>query len=224
MILGRHVPLERIPIKSTKKAINPLIRCRNRSFGIDLTSPEQQLTKKLAEMKSFLERRLKQQEEEVTYLRSFLEVVDSLLAERSFRPVDISPVTAVPKPQTAAKGASDSIPIMTTDGVRIASMMVEPNAIHVVPDAGVKLDSNSPPLRSFLVAKVLEPMQTKDKEAAAVGSLPPDNILTYNLEQGDDILKAVHIQNFGDDRRLLELKNAIRWTLRRMYEKTSGKK
>jgi hypothetical protein len=190
-----------------------------------LASPDQQLTKKLAEMKSFLERRLKQQEEEVAYLRSFLEVTDSLLAERSFRPVDISPVTAVPpKPQTAAKGASDSIPIMTTDGVRIASMTVEPNAIHVVPDAGVRLDSNSPPLRSFLVAKVLEPMQTKDREAAATGSLLPDNILTYNLEQGDDILTAVHIQNYGDDRRLLELKNAIRWTLRRMYEKTSGKK
>jgi len=190
-----------------------------------MTSPDQQLTKKLAEMKSFLERRLKRQEDEVANLRSFLEVVDSLLAERSFRSVDVSAVTSAPqKPQTVVKGPSDSIPIMTTDGVRIASMTVEPNAINVVPDAGVKLDSNSPPLRSFLVAKVLEPMQAKDKEAAASGSLPPDNILTYNLEQGDDLLKAIHIQNYGDDRRLLELKNAIRWTFRRMYEKTSGKK
>ena len=193
-----------------------------------MASTDQQLTKKLAEMKSFLERRLKLQEEEVTYLRSFLEVVDSLLAERSFRPVDIGPVGSAPvaaqKPATAAKGGPDSIPIMTTDGARIASMVVEPNALHVVPDANAKLDPNSPPLRSFLVAKVLEPMQTKDKEAAAAGSIPPDNILTYNLEQGDDVLKAIHIQNYGDDRRLLELKNAIRWTLRRMYEKTGGKK
>jgi hypothetical protein len=176
-------------------------------------------------MKSFLEHRLRQQEEEVSYLRSFLEVVDSLLAERSFRPVDLSPVsTTPPSPQPTAKGAQDSIPIMTTEGVRIASLTVETNALHVVPDANAKLDPNSPPLRSFLVAKVLEPMQTKDKEAAAAGSIPPDNILTYNLEQGDDVLKAIHIQNYGDDRRLLELKNAIRWTLRRMYEKTSGKK
>lgn len=190
-----------------------------------MSSTDPQLTKKLAEMKSFLERRLRQQEEEVTYLRSFLEVVDSLLAERSFRQVDIGPISASPpKPQTATRGPPDSIPIMTTDGVRIASMTVEPNALHVVPDANAKLDPNSPPLRSFLVAKVLEPMQTKDKDAAAAGSLPPDNILTYNLEQGDDVLKAIHIQNYGDDRRLLELKNAIRWTLRRMYEKTSGKK
>jgi len=174
-------------------------------------------------MKSFLERRLRQQEEEVSYLRSFLEVVDSLLAERSFRPVDIGPALTVP-PQAETRGTSDSIPIMTTDGTRIASMTVEANALHVVPDANAKLDPNSPPLRSFLLAKVLEPMQTKDKDAAAAGSIPPDDILTYNLEQGDDVLKAIHVQNYGDDRRLLELKNAIRWTLRRMYEKTSGKK
>ena len=192
-----------------------------------MASHDQQLTKKLAELKPFLEHRLKQQEEEVSYLRSFLEVVDSLLAERSFRPVDISQASATSstptKTQPAAKAPQDSIPIMTTEGVRIAFMTVDSNTIHVVPDANAKLDPNSPPLRSFLLAKVLEPMQTKDKEAAAQGSIPPDNILTYNLEQ-NDTLKAIHIQNFGDDRRLLELKNAIRWTLRRMYEKTSPKK
>ena len=189
-----------------------------------MSTPDQQLTKKLAEMKSFLERRIKQQEEEVTSLRSFLEAVDSLLAERSFRRVEITPTTETaqqkPEPSTPPP-AGDSIPIMTTDGARIASMTVSRNTMQVVPEATVNLDSNSPPLRSFLVAKVLEPMQTKDKEAAAAGSIPPDNMLTYDVEQEGGRLKAILIQNYGDDRRLLELKNAIRWTLRRMYEKTS---
>jgi hypothetical protein len=72
---------------------------------------------------------------------------------------------------------------MTTEGVRIASLTVTPNSLQVVPEPSVNLDSNSPPLRSFLVAKVLEPMQTKDKEAATAGSLPPDNMLTYDVEQ-----------------------------------------
>jgi hypothetical protein len=191
-----------------------------------LAAPDQQLTKKLAEMKSFLERRIRQQEEEVNYLRSFLEVVDSLLAERSFRPVEISPTTEAPsrKTQSSVRPSSDTIPIMTVDGARIASITVEPNALHVLPELGVNLDSNSPPLRSFLLAKVLEPMQSKDKEAAAAGSLPPDNMLSYDVEQEEGRLKAIHVQNYGEDRRLLELKNAIRWTLRRMYEKAEGKK
>ncbi len=176
-------------------------------------------------MKTFLERRIKQQEDEVNYLRSFVEVVDSLLAERSFRPVEISvPAETEPKPQTVSTTSSGSIPVMTVDGFRIGSIQTEQGALHVTPAPEVNLDSNSPPLRSFLLAKVLEPMQAKDKEAATAGTIPPERILTYNVEQEDDRLKAIHIQNYGDDRRLLELKNAIRWTLRRMYEKTGSKK
>ena len=190
-----------------------------------MSSSDQQLTKKLAEMKTFLERRIRQQEEEVNYLRSFVEVVDSLLAERSFRPVEIgAPTESEPKPKAVPASDADSIPVMTVDGFRIGSVQVERDALHVTPAPGVSLDPNSPPLRSFLLAKVLEPMQAKDKEAATAGTIPPENILTYNVEQEEDRLRAINIQNYGDDRRLLELKNAIRWTLRRMYEKTGSKK
>jgi hypothetical protein len=190
-----------------------------------LSSPEQQLTKKLAEMKSFLERRIKQQEDEVNSLRSFLEVVDSLLAERSFRPVEITPPTQPPGRQRVSSGTrSESIPIMTTNGATIASILMDQDGMHVVPEENVKLDSNSPPLRAFLLGKILDPMQVKDKEAASSGAIPPENILVYDLEQEDGCLKAIHIKNYGDDRRVLELKNAIRWTLRRMYEKVATKK
>lgn len=190
-----------------------------------MSLPDQQLTKRLAEMKSFLERRIKQQEEEVNSLRSFLEVVDSLLAERSFRQVEITPAIQPPiRPRTPPSTPSDKIPIMTTNGVPIASILIDQDGMHVIPETNVKLDSNSPPLRAFLLGKVLDPMQTKDREAASSGAIPPENILSYDLEQEDGYLKAIHIRNHGDDRRVLELKNAIRWTLRRMYEKTSLKK
>lgn len=193
--------------------------------GIVLPSPDQQLTKKLAEVKSFLERRIKLQEEEVNSLRSFLEVVDSLLAERSFRQVEIGPETqAVAKAIAKPSAPSNSIPIMTTSGVAIASIIIDGDGMHVVPDPSVKLDSNSPPLRAFLLGKVLDPMQTKDREAASSGAIPPESILSYDLAQEDGYLTAIHIKNCGDDRRVLELKNAIRWTLRRMYEKIPGKK
>jgi len=182
------------------------------------------LTKKLAEMKSFLEKRIRQQEEELNSLRSFLEVVDSLLTERSFRQVEIAPPLTTAKPKIPSQTVSDNIPIMTTDGVRIASIVIDQGSLHVIPEPDVKLDPNSPPLRAFLLSKVLEPMQAKDREAASTGAISSDSILTYNLEQEDEHLKAIHIQNYGDDRRLLELKNAIRWTLRRMYEKAITKK
>jgi hypothetical protein len=96
--------------------------------------------------------------------------------------------------------------------------------MHVIPQTDLKLDSDSPPLRAFLLGKVLDPMEKKDREAASSGAISPESILSYNLEEEGGLLKAIHIRNYGDDRRLLELKNAIRWTLRRMYEKTSTKK
>ena len=191
-----------------------------------MSAQDPQLTRKLAEMKSFLERRIRDHEEELNSLRTFLEVVDSLLAERSFRQVEIG---SIPQPPSQLASISSSVspqgvPIMTTDGVRIASIVTDEAGLHVAPQPDVKLDPNSPPLRSFLVGKVLEPMRVKDKEAAATGVMLPENVLNYYVEEDGDRLKAIHIQNYGDDRRLLELKNAIRWTLRRMYEKTSVKK
>jgi len=190
-----------------------------------LGDPDQQSTRKLAELKSFLEKKIKQNEDELTSLRSYLEVVDTLLADRSFRKIEI-PAKQIEQIETAAvtsQPSPNSIPVMTNDGIRIASMLVERRGLHVTPEPDMNLDANSPPLRSFLVGKVLESMQAKDKEAAASGAIQPEAILGYSVEQDGGVLKGVQIENYGDERRLLELKNAIRWTFRRMYEKVTAK-
>ena len=124
---------------------------------------------------------------------------------------------------TPSSSSTSTIPVMTNDGVRIASMLVEHGRLCVTPEPDVRLDANSPPLRSFLVGKVLDSMQAKDKEAAVSGAIQPEAILGYSVEQDGGMLKAITIENYGDERRLLELKNAIRWTFRRMYEKITAK-
>ena len=188
-----------------------------------LSEPDQQSTRKLADLKSFLEKKIKQNEEELASLQSYLEVVDTMLAERSFRKVEI-PTSQIERIRTASVpsvsvATSSAIPVMTNDGVRIASMHVEQGRLSVIPEPNLRLDSNSPPLRSFLVGKVLDSMQAKDKEAAVSGAIQPEAILSYSVEQDGGMLKSITIENYGDERRLLELKNAIRWTFRRMYEK-----
>ena len=189
-----------------------------------LSDSDQQSTRKLAELKSFLEKNIRQHEQELVSLRSYLEVVDTLLADRSFRKMEI-PVKQAERTtdRSAVQPIPNSIPVMTNDGVRVASMVVEAGTLHITPEPSMQLDANSPPLRSFLVAKVLEPMESKDKEAAAAGTIQPEAILSYSIEQDGGTLKAIHVANYGDERRLLELKNAIRWTFRRMYEKATAK-
>ena len=59
-------------------------------------------------------------------------------------------------------------------------------------------------------------------ELAKKGDINVDEIFSYRVEQKDDFLKGIFIENYGDERRLYELRNAIRWTLRRIYEKMAS--
>ncbi len=168
--------------------------------------------KRLADAKAFLERRIGELEAEAANLRSLVEVVDVLLAEKSFKRVKL--------PKAELEAPTQSIPIKTEDGVHLADLDVFKDHMVVRIDEGLKLDAGSPPLRAFLIGKVLEPLQAKDLEAVKAGEIPPDMAISYELDQEDGRVKGLIIRNYGTEKRLLELKNAIRWTLRRAYERS----
>ena len=177
--------------------------------------------KRLADLKAYLQKRLGEHEEEVKTLRSFMEVVDSLLAERSYKRMELpkqSGGQAVSPLQQGEPGQS----IRTMSGVLLADVKVQGRDLRIVPSEKMRFEVNSPPLKSFLLAKVLEPMQARDVEAAHKGELSPDKVLSFNVDQEGTLLKEVWVKNYGDDRRLNEIRNAVRWTFRRMYEKTIG--
>ena len=169
-----------------------------------------------------MQKRLGEHEEEVKTLRSFLEVVDSLLAEKSYRRMEVPKLSdgaaLLQRQQEEQPGQS----IRTMSGVVLADVKVQGRDVRIVPSDKMRFDVNSPPLKSFLLAKVLEPMQARDVEAAHKGELSPDKVLSFNVDQEGTILKEVWVKNYGDERRLNEIRNAVRWTFRRMYEKTIG--
>lgn len=184
-----------------------------------LSDTQEKTTKRLAELKSYLEKKVAEHQNEIHDLQSFLETVDNILAEKSYRRVQL------PKsiPETpAAINANAPQTIRTISGVLLADIFVEGQDIRIVPSKDIKFDANAPPLRSFLVGKVLEPLHAKDEEAAKKQELSPDNVLSYEIDREANSLKKIHVKNYGDERRLNELKNALRWTFRRMYEKTVG--
>ena len=185
-----------------------------------LTELQNQTTKKLAELKAYLEHQLAEHEDKIKILRSFLETVDSLLAEKSYRKLEIpkSMVETASRPPTGLQGQV----ITTMSGVVLAEVFVEGSNLRIVPSKTLKLDSNAAPLTAFLLGKVLEPMRTGDEEAAKKKGLSPDSVLSYKLDQEAGILKQLQVNNYGDERRLNEIRNAVRWALRKMYEKTIG--
>jgi hypothetical protein len=185
-----------------------------------MSQVEEKMTKSLADLKAYLERKLSEHEQEAVTLRSFLQTIDDLLAEKSYRRVHI-PKSIAPESGLATP-TSDAQSIRTISGVELASMYVEGRDLRVVPSQEFKFDANAPPMKSFLIGKVLEPLHRKDEESTRKQELTPDQVLMYIVNQEGNRLKELYVKNFGDERRLNELKNALRWTFRRMYEKTIG--
>src|SRR5256712_14164004 len=106
--------------------------------------------KRLADLKAYLQKRLGEHEEEVKTLRSFMEVVDSLLAERSYKRMELpkqSGGQAVSPLQQGQPGQS----IRTMSGALWAPVKVHGNDLHVVRSENMRADVSSPPLESFLL-------------------------------------------------------------------------
>ncbi|MEM3048191.1 MAG: hypothetical protein QXI59_05270 [Candidatus Bathyarchaeia archaeon] len=177
--------------------------------------------KRLADMKAYLEKRISDLNREIVELSSFLEVVDELLAEKSFRRMEV-PKLSERAVKVEPSGPKEKTPILTPEGAGIGEITVDGNCLVAAPAEGLRFNLDTPPLRAFLVSKVLEPMKARDTELCREGKLQVDRAFTYTIEQDGLYLKSIVVRNYGDERRLMELKNAIRWTFRRMYEKTSA--
>ncbi|MBS7658650.1 MAG: hypothetical protein QW476_03305 [Candidatus Bathyarchaeia archaeon] len=178
---------------------------------------EQDAVKKLAKLKSFLEKKISELNEEVSNLKMLVEVVDDYLTEKSFKKIEVTKVEETQQPSQVTP--QKITPIKTVDGVHLGDLVVENKNLTLNLDPYIKFDVNSPPLKAFLIAKVLEPMSKKDEDAVKSGELNENEAFSYNIEDKDGFVKRILIKNFGDEKRLTELTNAIRWTLRRMYER-----
>ena len=185
-----------------------------------MPEPPDQGIKKLAELKAYLEKRVTEQENEIRTLKSFLETVDNILAERSYRRVDISQSPEETVSKRAREGSGQFISTMS--GVQLAKLAVEGQDLVIAPAGEIRFDVTSPPFRSFLVEKVLEPMRKSDEESARRREVQPEKVMSYTIDHEAGLLKELRIRNYGDPRRLNEIKDKVRWTFRRMYEKTIG--
>ena len=175
--------------------------------------------KRLAELKAYLEKRLKELEEEVNYIRTLLSLVDEALSKRSF-----VPAAALAKERVRVMDMGKSIMEITLTartGEALARMEVFERGFVVRPL--VKLNCSTPPFQAFLVNRILEGAKRRDEERVARGEIPEDEAFSYEIIKGKEgYLKEIRVYNYGDRQRLNDLRGAIRWTLNRMYERERG--
>ena len=197
--------------------------------------PEEDKTRKLAELRITLEKRVNELQTELNQLKALLDFVNSTLLDKSFKKPEIKaypPATSISeapvqpsqpasKPvETAAPllGQIPAVPIKTVTGDLLAELYTDDENMHVVLAKDKQFTADTPPFTAFLVQRVLAKMQEKDRESASQGDIPPDRILSYEIVKDGDVIREINVANIGADR-VRELKSSLRWTLEKMYEK-----
>lgn len=185
---------------------------REEAEGID-----EEIVKELIELRSYLEKRIQSLEEEAEKLKALFKIVDEVIVTRSFRMAESIPV-AQPKPSTPTE-KKEGIPLKTASGVLLAEMYTNDSEISIVPAEGLALTVDTPPFQAFLISRILDPMQARDSEAVQRGEITSDKTLSYEVITDGDAIKEIKVKNYGDERRLREIRTASRWTFEKMYEK-----
>lgn len=189
---------------------------------VEKESIDEEIIKELMELRSYLERRIRELEEEAEKLRALFKIVDEVIVTKSFKKAETIPV-AVPEKPSPPK-PKEEIPLKTATGMLLATIFVGEEDARIVPAEELTFTVNTPPFQTFLVTRILEPMRVKDSEDSQGGMIPPNEVFTYETITEGDIIKEVILRNFGSRKRLREIISSSRWTFEKMYEKvhTSG--
>ncbi|HVP22816.1 MAG TPA: hypothetical protein VMS77_02740 [Conexivisphaerales archaeon] len=187
---------------------------------------DQEEVRKLADLRQWLEDRIKELEEEISLNKQMMGLVDEQLKRESFVKAAEVPVTPREEPKEEAQEeavvaeVSETRPLRRQrDNYLIANAYVQGDTVTIVPVSDVVLRATTPPFKSYLVGKVLEGMKQADADAVAKGKLQKGKEFSFEYkEEGGRITKLV-LTNYNDKARLNEALNTTLWTFTKMLEK-----
>ncbi|WP_309492761.1 hypothetical protein [Candidatus Hecatella orcuttiae] len=148
-----------------------------------------------------------------TFIDRFLE--ESRTKQPS--PTPSAEVKTAAEKSLAANNLGEITELKAND-VPLAILTVKHDEAFLTPQQ--KFHLSTPPWGSFFVAKVLEAMVAKDAELAMKGEIGPTDLFSYNIDEEGGILREVYVRNWRTKERLSQIKNAARWTLSKMLERS----
>ena len=179
-------------------------------------APTEDELKKAADLKLWIESRIAEHQDEIEKLKEALAMVDSVLRASSFRPaIEVSERVKEEISQIAERREIRR----DKGGGVVAHASITPSrlSIELLPEVNLKVDT--PPLKSFLLGKILQGMKARDEELSSKGKIRKGEEIKFKVEDKNGKLERVVIDNYREKERLTELINTISWTLSRMLEK-----
>ena len=175
-------------------------------------------TRKLLKFREDIEGRIGRLQSEIEDLRRAVAEIDRQIVRQGFRQ-PVPSQTKMEPPTEAVSEEGDHISVKSRDGTVLGTLDVEETEMVFEPRGDLVFTTDIPPFRSFFIDRVLSNMRSADEGRVAAGEIPPEEILSFDVQtDGDRILRVV-VRNYGGERRLREIRSSLRWAFDKMYEK-----
>ncbi|MHA1402342.1 MAG: hypothetical protein ACTSSI_01125 [Candidatus Helarchaeota archaeon] len=192
--------------------------------------------KEIAELKTFLNKKIKDLEmekarieEELNIYKKAIEQVDSLLIKESFKTAaDLYVSQKQEKPKTEAKKPlveevqQEEVvhEIKSAEGTLLGTYKIRGDTIQITPEKDFILTDDDAPLRSFFIGKILNKFKLADEKPTTGKKIPEDRRFNYFVHKDENgSIKNITIYNYGSSERLQEIQRTLNWTFRKIAEK-----
>lgn len=169
-------------------------------------------TRRLLKMRDDLVAKIERLQVEIGDLKKAVTAIDRLIARQGFR----QPTQEIFEDSVESRGVAS---VMSKDGTVLGSLYIDGNEIRFVPHEDLDFRTSIPPFQSFLIERVFENMRSSDEARTAKGEIAAEQVLSYDVVTEGDKIKGLNVRNYGEERRLREIRSSLRWTFDKMFEK-----
>ena len=169
--------------------------------------------KDILELKDRLSQQIEKHKEEIEVLEKNLSILNQILKQSSFTKASL-----LESPKTKQKSES-GIPITkTSDGSVIANAYVTPEQVSIVMEENIELQSETPPLKSFFVERIIGEMKKKDYVEAENGKIQKESVIDCIINKDGSEIREIIIKNYRQKERVDEIINTVSWSLSKMID------
>ena len=170
----------------------------------------------ILELKEEITEKIAKCQEEIEKLERSLSTVDTMLKQSSFTKASeiISNSSDTKKEENRI-----SIPITkNSDGTIIANAFVSDDKVSIILEENVTLSSETPPLKTFFIERIIGEMKKKDGQEVQSGKIRKDDVIDCVINNNGSAIREIIIKNYRQKERVDEIINTATWSLTRMME------
>ena len=168
----------------------------------------------ILELKEQLTEKIGKHLEEIEKLEKNISVLDTILKQTSFTKASDLTLNAEKKKAV--------IPVIkNSDGSTIANVFVSDNQLSIVLDENIMLNSETPPLKTFFIDRIIAEMKNKDNQEVEQGKIDEGDVIDCVISKNGSAIREIIIKNYRQKERVDEIINTATWSLTRMIENSA---